>query len=86
MLKRAILATFLTLTVVIGAGLTVLGQAPAAKPSGPVPTFQADPTWPPALPNNWVMGAVASVACVWGGVSLAVFTPRWIARHRAAGE
>jgi hypothetical protein len=51
-LKRAILATFLTLAVVIGAGLTALGQAPAAKPGGPVPTFQADPTWPPALPNN----------------------------------
>ena len=61
-LKRAILATFVTLAVVLGAGLAANGQAPAAKPGGPVPTFQADPTWPPALPNNWVMGAVASVA------------------------
>jgi len=61
-LKRAILATFVTLAVVLGAGLAAIGQAPAAKPGGPVPTFQADPTWPPALPNNWVMGAVASVA------------------------
>jgi len=61
-LKQAILATFVTLAVVIGTGLAALGQAPTAKPGGPVPTFQADPTWPPALPNNWVMGAVASVA------------------------
>jgi DNA-binding beta-propeller fold protein YncE len=61
-LKRVILATFVMLAGVIGAGLAALGQAPAAKPGGPVPTFQADPTWPPALPNNWVMGAVASVA------------------------
>ena len=61
--KRAILATFVTLAVAAGgAGLAALGQVPAAKPGGQVPTFQADPTWPPALPNNWVMGAVASVA------------------------
>src|SRR5687767_10124516 len=49
------LATLATLAVVIGTGVVALGQ-PAAKPGGPVPTFQADPTWPPALPNNWVMG------------------------------
>jgi len=62
-LKRAILATLAATSVVIGAGLTVLGQAPAPKPPvAAVPTFQADPTWPPALPNNWVLGAVASVA------------------------
>ena len=61
-LKRAILAALVTLAVVIGAGLAALSQTPAPKPGGPVPTFQADPTWPPALPNNWVMGAVASVA------------------------
>ncbi len=62
MRPHRILAPFVTLAVVISAGLAALGQAPAAKPGSPVPTFQADPTWPPALPNNWVMGAVASVA------------------------
>jgi hypothetical protein len=61
MRSKTILAPLATLAVVIGAGVVALGQ-PAAKPGGPVPTFQADPTWPPALPNNWVMGAVASVA------------------------
>ena len=45
---RAILATFVTLAVVLGAGPAAIGQAPAAKPGGPVPTFQADPTWPRA--------------------------------------
>ncbi len=59
--KLTILATFVTLAVVVGARSTALGQSPAAKTGGPVPTFEADPTWPPALPNNWVMGAVASV-------------------------
>jgi len=60
--KLAILATVVTLAVIVGGRLAALGQAPAARPTGPVPTFAADPTWPPALPNNWVMGAVASVA------------------------
>ncbi len=59
--KLTILATFVTLAVVVGARSTALGQSPAAKTGGPVPTFEADPTWPPALPNNWVMGDVASV-------------------------
>ena len=61
MRSKTILAPLATLAVVIGTGVVAHGQ-PAAKPGGPVPTFQADPTWPPALPNNWVMGAVASVA------------------------
>jgi NHL repeat len=61
-MKLAILATVVTLAVIAGGRLAALGQAPAARPTGPVPTFAADPTWPPALPNNWVMGAVASVA------------------------
>jgi hypothetical protein len=61
-MKLAILATVVTLAVIVGGRLAALGQAPAARPTGPVPTFAADPTWPPALPNNWVMGAVASVA------------------------
>lgn len=62
MLKRAMLAILATVSFLIGAGPNAVGQAPATKPStGGVPTFQADPTWPPTLPNNWVMGSVTSV-------------------------
>jgi len=62
MLKRATLATLVAVSIIIGAGLSALGQAPAAKAAGGVPAFQADSTWPPALPNNWVMGSISPVA------------------------
>jgi hypothetical protein len=58
--KRATLATLVAISIIIGTGLSALGQAPAAKVS--VPTFQPDTTWPPALPNNWVLGSITSVA------------------------
>ena len=38
-----------------------VGEGQAPKSSRPVPTFQVDTTWPPALPNNWVMGDPSSV-------------------------
>jgi len=62
MLKRATLATLVAVSIIIGTGLNALGQAPAAKAAVGVPAFQADANWPPALPNNWVMGSVSSVA------------------------
>ena len=62
MLKRATLATLVAVSIIIGTGLNALGQSPAAKAAVGVPTFQADANWPPALPNNWVMGSVSSVA------------------------
>jgi DNA-binding beta-propeller fold protein YncE len=36
-------------------------QAQAPRPATRVPVFEADPSWP-KLPNNWVVGHVASVA------------------------
>ena len=36
-------------------------QAQGGGPARPVPVFEVDPAWP-KLPNNWVMGHVASVA------------------------
>ena len=62
MLKRATLAALVAVSIIAGTGPHVLGQAQAAKTAGGVPTFQADATWPPALPNNWVLGSVSSVA------------------------
>ena len=51
----------------LGCALAVLlgGHAAAAKaPSKapPVTTFTLDPSWPKALPNNWVFGGADSVA------------------------
>jgi DNA-binding beta-propeller fold protein YncE len=34
----------------------------ASKREGGVPTFQVDASWPPKLPNNWVMGVPSWVA------------------------
>jgi hypothetical protein len=57
--------------ILLGA-ILVLGIAPAVRENsavaqtqtqqGGVPTFQVDPSWPKPLPNNWVLGQVASVA------------------------
>ena len=33
-----------------------------AQKKTPMPQFQVDPFWPKALPNNWLLGQVASVA------------------------
>jgi len=51
----------------LGCALVVLAgvrasaaKAPAKAP--PVPSFTLDPSWPKALPNNWVFGGADSVA------------------------
>ena len=49
------LKTAIRLTVLALATVTVTAQSPT------MPVFQVDSTWP-ALPNNWVMGVVSSVA------------------------
>ena len=36
--------------------------APQNATSGDVPTYTLDPSWPPALPNDWVMGVPTSVS------------------------
>ncbi len=39
------------------------GDMPGADaPASVVPAFQLDASWPPPLPNNWVMGVPSSVA------------------------
>ena len=63
--KRMTLAG-LAVPLFLFAGLGAQRPAPAAaaQDSGQgagVPTFRADPAWPP-LPNNWVLGEVSSVA------------------------
>jgi len=42
--------------------MTVLGMAPAQPPAPIAPAYEVDPAWPKALPNQWILGAVAGVA------------------------
>jgi hypothetical protein len=49
------------LGVVIAAASSQLAIAGQAGASQSMPVFQVDPSWPPKLPNNWVMGIVSSV-------------------------
>jgi hypothetical protein len=47
-------------TAALAAGLLIAIAAQAAE--APVPRFEVDPSWPQPLPNNWILGQVASVA------------------------
>lgn len=53
------------LAVLFGVGLPLtaatLPRAVGAA-SGPVPRFEVDATWPPKLPNGWIMGDSSSIA------------------------
>ena len=42
--------------------MTVLGMAPAQPAAPTAPAYEVDPAWPKALPNQWILGAVAGVA------------------------
>jgi hypothetical protein len=44
---------------VIALVIALLSQSPSGRP--PVPTFLAEASWP-AIPNNWVLGEVSSIA------------------------
>ena len=58
--------TWITTGLMLVASLAC-GQADTGEPAGEpgpvteIPTFQPDPSWP-TIPNNWVLGQVASVA------------------------
>src|SRR5690242_16186780 len=59
--------TILTATVFALALLgpnAILAQSNAARDqsSSTLPTFELDKSWPPKLPNGWVMGQMSSVA------------------------
>lgn len=53
------------LVMVLGVALAV-GSAPPPvllhAVGGPMPRFEVDPSWPPRLPNGWVMGDSSSIA------------------------
>src|SRR5262245_63743737 len=62
MQKTILVAIALALTLVLGRA--TLAQSPASGAQAPatLPTFELDKSWPPKLPNGWVMGQMSSVA------------------------
>jgi len=64
-LHLALGVTFVV-TLVVTAGISgrSAGQTPTAQapPATSKPVFEVDPSWPPPLPYNWIVGHVASVA------------------------
>ena len=52
--------SFVAILAVRGA-LAQSTPAPAPIPAA-LPTFELDTSWPPKLPNGWVMGQMSSVA------------------------
>jgi DNA-binding beta-propeller fold protein YncE len=60
---RKLGAAFVCVVVVasVATGPNRRAQAQSSPPAKRVPVFEVDPTWP-KLPNNWVVGHVASVA------------------------
>lgn len=49
--------------IAAGAGLALaFGAVFAAQPANLAPSYKVDPWWPKALPNHWLVGAVAGVA------------------------
>lgn len=64
MTRKTFASLAVPLFVLAGLGSHRMSPAAAAQDSGQaasVPTFRADAAWP-ALPNNWVLGEVSSVA------------------------
>ena len=47
--------------VLVVLGVACLSALVVAQRSQPAPTFHRDPSWPKPLPNNWVIGMVASL-------------------------
>src|SRR5688572_22081898 len=53
--KPGACAALLVLTSALGA----CSPAPAAVADGdPIPVYEIDPTWPPELPNKWILGQI----------------------------
>src|SRR5438477_12320690 len=62
----------------------VLAQsAPAPVPTS-LPTFELDKSWPPKLPNGWVMGQMSSVAIDRRDHVWLLHRPRFVAKDQQA--
>src|SRR6186713_1372084 len=62
--KLAVLAAFL-LFGAVNVNLTAQGALAKPAPGSPtaenLPIYEADPTWPPTLPNNWILGDIRGI-------------------------
>ena len=58
-MKKMILAGAVVISILMGAGMR---HGALAQTGRALPAFERDPTWPPKLPNNWVMGQMSGVA------------------------
>ena len=61
MLRAGASIAVISLIAVTAVG-QLTGLAQESSSSSGMPVFEVDTTWPPELPNNWVMGAVSSVS------------------------
>jgi hypothetical protein len=63
-MKRTGLAVLAGLVLVVGAAVFGVPQSWTSAQAAPkgVPQYELDPSWPPKLPNNWVMGVPTWVA------------------------
>ncbi len=62
-MKKLIFAVALiVLGVAVWRGMLAQSPAANAAASTALPTFEVDKSWPPKLPNGWVMGQMSSVA------------------------
>jgi len=63
-MKRTGLAVLAGLVLVVGAAVFGVPQSRTSAQAAPkgVPQYELDPSWPPKLPNNWVIGVPTWVA------------------------
>jgi DNA-binding beta-propeller fold protein YncE len=57
-----VLAAGVVVTTAVAALSNIGTQAQSPKAAQRIPVFEVDASWPPKLPNDWVVGHVASVA------------------------
>ena len=57
-MKRLTLAALLLLPVAAGAQSAKAAPAPGSPTADRLPLYEIDPTWPPTLPNDWILGDI----------------------------
>src|SRR5262245_36275714 len=57
-LAVAMLALALALPLVVEAQSANAKAAPGSPTADQLPIYEIDPTWPPTLPNDWILGDI----------------------------
>jgi hypothetical protein len=74
----------LALALLGARGILAQSTAAPAQTSTALPTFELDKTWPPKLPNDWVMGQMSSVAIDKRDHVWLLHRPRFISAEQTA--